>query len=102
MDNYFAKTALDKRLTPLYAAAFFHGFVLWYAIEKLFMHTIGFNDTGIGVMVAAYCAVILLAETPTGILADRWSRKGILVLASVMLPSVRLSVALAPSRRYML
>lgn len=49
------------------------------------MHTIGFDDAGIGVMVASYCAVVLLAETPTGILADRWSRKGVLILASIML-----------------
>jgi len=76
---------LSRRLAPLYVAAFFHGFVLWYAIEKLFMHTIGFNDAGIGVMVAAYSAIVLLAETPSGILADRWSRKGVLMLASGIL-----------------
>jgi MFS family permease len=78
-------TTLNKRLFPLYIAAFFHGFVLWYAIEKLFMRQIGFDDAGIGVMVAAYCALMVIAETPTGILADRWSRKGVLVLARLAL-----------------
>lgn len=76
---------LNKRLFPLYIAAFLHGAVLWYAIEKLFMGTIGFNDAGIGAMVAAYGAAMLLLETPSGILADRWSRKGVLILASVAL-----------------
>ena len=78
-------TRIVRRLAPLYIAAFFHGFVLWYAIEKLFMHQIGFNDAGIGVMVAAYSVVVLLCETPSGILADRWSRKGVLMLASGIL-----------------
>src|ERR1044071_8996032 len=76
---------LVKRLLPLYVAVFSHGFVIWYAIEKIFMHTIGYNDAGIGVMVAAYSALMLLAQTPSGILADRWSRKGVLLIASVCL-----------------
>lgn len=77
--------ALARRLMPLYVAVFFQGFVLWYAIEKLFMRQIGFNDAGIGVMVASYSALMLLVETPSGILADRWSRKGVLILASIAL-----------------
>src|SRR6185503_1723280 len=77
--------ALMRRLLPLYVAMFFHGFVLWYVVEKLFMRQIGFDDTGIGFMVAAYSALVLIAETPSGILADRWSRKGVLMVASVFL-----------------
>jgi MFS family permease len=76
---------LGKRLAPLYVAAFLQGFVLWYAIEKLFMRGIGFDDATIGVMVAAYSAIMLIVETPSGILADRWSRKGVLILASLAL-----------------
>lgn len=74
-----------KRLLPLYVAIFFQGFVLWYAIEKLFMRQIGFDDASIGVMVAILSAVMLIVETPSGILADRWSRKGVLVLAGIAL-----------------
>ena len=76
---------IARRLVPLYIAAFFHGFVLWYAIEKLFMHNIGFDDAGIGLMVAAYSTLTLLLETPSGVLADRWSRKGVLMVASIFL-----------------
>lgn len=74
-----------KRLAPLYVASLLQGVVLWYNIEKLFMHQLGFDDAGIGIMVAAYSAVMLIVETPSGILADRWSRKGVLVIASVAL-----------------
>jgi MFS family permease len=86
---------LIKRLAPLYVAAFFHAFVLWYAIEKLFMRSIGFDDAGISLMVAAYSALMLLAETPSGIMADRWSRKGTLMVASVLLSIASLICGLA-------
>lgn len=76
---------INKRLAPLYITGFFHSFVLWYAIEKLFMQSIGFDNTGIGVMIAVYSAVMLVVEIPSGILADRWSRKGVLMIASVCL-----------------
>ncbi len=79
------KRPLNNRLLPLYIAAFSQGFVLWYPIEKLFMTSIGFNDATIGLMVAAYAAFVPFFETPSGILADRWSRKGVLVLASLAL-----------------
>lgn len=74
-----------RRLTPLYLAAFFQGFVLWYAVEKLFMIEIGFNAATIGIMGASYAALAILIETPSGILADRWSRKGVLMIASIAL-----------------
>ena len=76
---------LTRRLMPLYVAAFFQGFVLFYPIEKIFMQSIGFDDASIGLMIASYSALMLLAETPSGILADRWSRKGVLILASLAL-----------------
>lgn len=76
---------LTKRLTPLYITAFLQSFVLWYTIEKLFMKSIGFDDTGIGFMIAVYSIVMLAIEVPSGILADRWSRKGVLIIASVAL-----------------
>src|SRR5690242_12792517 len=74
---------ISKRLVPLYISVFFQSFILWYTIEKLFMRTIGFDNTEIGLMVAVYSAVMLMVDTPSGILADRWSRKGVLILASI-------------------
>lgn len=88
---------LKTRLAPLYVAAFFHGLVLWYVIEKLFMKTIGYTDATIGVMIAFYSAIMLIAETPSGILADRWSRKGVLILASICLALSSLAGGLSNS-----
>jgi len=71
---------MNRRLLPLYIAAFLQGVPFWYAIEKLFMIDIGFNTASIGVMVAIMSIVMLAIETPSGVLADRWSRKGVMIL----------------------
>ncbi|PLS80850.1 hypothetical protein CYG49_03735 [Candidatus Saccharibacteria bacterium] len=76
---------VSRRLLPLYVSAFLQCVVFWYAIEKLFMTSIGFTTTTIGLMVAVMSVTILLTETPSGILADRWSRKGVMVLGCIFL-----------------
>jgi MFS family permease len=68
---------------PLYVAVFLQNLALWVPIEKLFMTEIGFDAAGVGVMAAVYAGVVPLFEVPSGVLADRWSRRGVLVLASV-------------------
>ncbi|HTE65636.1 MAG TPA: MFS transporter, partial [Candidatus Binatia bacterium] len=73
--------ALRRRLLPLYVATFFQGLALWVPIEKLFMTTIGFNAASVGAMAAVYAFVVPLLEVPSGVLADRWSRRGVLMLA---------------------
>lgn len=75
-------SALHARLRPLLVAAFFQGFVLWYAIEKLFMHAIGISNAQVALLTVLSTAAMLVANVPLGILADRWSRRGVLLLAS--------------------
>jgi len=74
-----------RRLLPLFIAKFLLSFVFWYAIEKAFMRSIGFDDGGIGVMAAVYATVAISMEVPSGILADRWSRKGVMIIAAICL-----------------
>ena len=83
--NAKSKARLTQRLLPLYIAAFLQELVFWYAIEKLFMITIGFNNNTIALMAVAYSVSMLLFEAPSGLLADRWSRKGVLMLAGLAL-----------------
>jgi len=78
-------SALRKRLLPLHAAVALQGAVLWYPVEKLFMSEIGFDALTFGVMAAAYAAMAPLVEIPSGILADRWSRRGVLIVSSTAL-----------------
>lgn len=95
--NQTVNRAISKRLFPLYISAFFQSFVLWYTVEKLFMRSIGFDNATIGLMIAIYSAVMLAVETPAGILADRWSRKGVLILASICLSLSALIAGLSHS-----
>lgn len=69
----------------MYIAKFLWNLVFWYSVEKLFMVSIGFDNTTIAVMVAVYAAMSVLMEVPSGILADRWSRKGVLALGALCL-----------------
>jgi predicted MFS family arabinose efflux permease len=54
-------------------------------VEKLFMDEIGFDAASVGLMAAAYAAVVPILEVPSGILADRWSRRGVLMAANAAL-----------------
>lgn len=78
-----SSTSLHKRFVPLYLAAFLQGMWLWVPVEKLFMSEIGFEAATVGIMAAVYSAATPLIEVPSGILADRWSRRGVLVVASI-------------------
>jgi MFS family permease len=84
-----ARTGLESRLRPMYVAVFLQSVGLWVPIEKLFMTDIGFDNGSVAVMAAAYAAVVPLLEVPSGILADRWSRRGVVFLAqSALIVSV--------------
>lgn len=72
---------LARRLAPLFIAITLQGLLLWLPIEKLFLTDIGFTPISIGVMAAAYSAVVPLLEVPSGVVADRWSRTGLLMLS---------------------
>jgi MFS family permease len=69
----------------LQIAGFLQVFVLFYALEKLFVLSIGITNFQIGMLVALTSVSVLLFEFPLGVLADRWSRKYVLILASVAL-----------------
>src|SRR5207253_425963 len=75
--------SLGRRFLPLMAGMALQGLNLWVPVEKLFMSEIGFTPASVGVMAAAYAAVVPLLEVPSGVLADRWSRNKIMVLACV-------------------
>ncbi len=77
--------SLARRLLPLQVGIGLQGFMLWVPVEKLFLAGIGFDAASIGLMAAAYAAVVPLLEVPSGVLADRWSRSRLLILASLAL-----------------
>src|SRR5258707_4182635 len=74
---------LTRRLLPLFIAAFSQGLVLWAPVEKVFLKSLGFDQATLGLMAACYATRVPLLDLTSGLLADRWSRKGVLILASV-------------------
>jgi MFS family permease len=76
---------LIRRLRPLQIGVALQGLILWVPIEKLFMTEIGFDAASVGAMAAAYAAVVPLLEVPSGILADRWSRRWVMILGCIAL-----------------
>jgi len=79
------KKSIMKRLLPLYVGKFFMSFVLWYSTEKLFIRSIGIDNFGISLITIVILISCTLAEIPSGIIADRWSRKGSMVLSGLLL-----------------
>jgi MFS family permease len=75
--------ALGRRLRPVYAASFFQSLALSVPIENHFTTSIGFSAASVGIMAAVYAVIVPVLEVPSGILADRWSRRGAFALASV-------------------
>jgi MFS family permease len=75
--------AVTARLRPLRIALVLEGIAPWVPVEKIFMTQLGFTPALFALMAAAYGATVPLIEIPSGILADRWSRRGVLMLAGV-------------------
>ena len=70
---------------PLQIASALSMVSFWAPVEKLFLAGIGFDAAAIGLMAAVYAAVVPILEVPSGILADRWSRRGVLIRIHVIL-----------------
>lgn len=75
--------AAGRRLRPLRIALVLEGIAPWVPVEKIFMTQLGFTPALFALMATAYGATVPLLEIPSGVLADRWSRRGVLILASL-------------------
>ena len=68
-------------IRKLYISNFLTGLVFWYAIEKLFMQSIGIDSVGIAINATVFLLITVLLDVPAGVLADKWKRKYVLMLA---------------------
>ena len=73
------------QMQKVYISHVLTGLVFWYGIEKLFMQSIGINAFGIGLVSVLTLIITLFFDIPSGILADKWSRKGTLILSAISL-----------------
>jgi MFS family permease len=75
--------AIPRRLMQLLVFNLAIGFMFHFSIVFPYMNALGFS-TSQQIMYAIVTNIaILLVEVPAGILADRWSRKGVLLLSLV-------------------
>lgn len=87
--------SVSKRLRPLFIADFFAGLMFFYPVTFPLMHHLGFSTAQMSFYALTWNVVILAIEVPSGILADRWSRKKVIMLGQVViaLGAALLSVA---------
>ena len=84
-----------KQIRGLYLSNFFTGIVFWYGIEKLFMNSIGLDAKAIGIIAVIGVSLNLILDIPSGLLADRWSRKGMLAVSAISLTICSLILGLS-------
>ena len=76
---------LKSNLSKLYWSYFLTGMVLFYGIEKLFFLEIGVDAVGIGIVSTSFLLTALIFDIPSGVLADKWSRKNVLIVSALMM-----------------
>lgn len=92
------RPSLKLNVPLLYLIAFFGGLIFWVGIEKLFLLSIGGDGFSVSLNAVVFVAVVLSLDIPTGVLADRWGRKSLMIigLASLFLSSLTYGSAHSP------
>ncbi|MHA6480660.1 MFS transporter [Paenibacillus sp. strain BS8-2] len=73
-----------SNITKLYYIRFFQSLVPAYVIERLFWESRGMTIPMVVMTEILYALVIVVLEIPTGIFADKWGRKRLLLIAAVI------------------
>ncbi len=85
----------NARIVALAGVFLTGGTALWWPLFAIFLFSLGFNVVAIGVVFALGTATSIVAAPIGGILADRYSRKGVIVAAGAMNAVGTLSFALS-------
>src|SRR5476651_2417983 len=75
---------MKQFLNRLYLYKFIDSFTLIFPIFTLLFQRAGLNVTQIATLILIWSISQLICEVPTGLLADKYSRKNILVIANVL------------------
>lgn len=79
------KGAVQRFQKHIYLFSFFEGLIFWYAIEKLFMQSIGLSIAAIVTIGLIAQAGKMVFEIPSSVLADRWNRRNTLILGTLIM-----------------
>jgi len=95
------KSWLRSRFTQtpaLITLHFFVGFVIWYGIEKIFLSDqLSIGPTGIAAVVTLYMVMTLILDVPASVIADRWGRKRMLVVAVLLFVAADIVLGISPN-----
>lgn len=72
---------MHPNIRKLYFLNLLCGIVFWYPIEKLYLQHIGADPVGISINALVFLATVTFFDIPSGVLADKWTRKNTLLLA---------------------
>jgi MFS family permease len=68
----------------LYAIRFFYNLIPAYVIERLFWEQRGMTIQMVVYTEIIFAVTVVLLEVPTGIIADKWGRKQMIVLSTLL------------------
>lgn len=82
MDRRLNKYKLNIYL--MYGYWFFHNLIFAYVIERLYWASKGMSTQQVVYTEIIYASIVIILEVPTGSLADRWSKKWLMVINSLL------------------
>ncbi len=74
---------IPKVIQLFYTQRFFHHLNFFWAVDKLFFANKDMDPFQISLLLAIWSAYTLIFEVPSGAIADRWSRRWIMVIGSI-------------------
>ncbi|AJY75358.1 MFS transporter [Paenibacillus beijingensis] len=75
---------ITANLWKLYALRFFSSLIPAYVIERLYWEERGMTIQMVVYTEIIYAVTIVLLEVPTGVIADKWGRKRMLVISALL------------------
>jgi len=75
------KTPLVIKL--IYLRRFFTHFIFFWSVDKIFFAQRGASPFEISILLGLWAFYVLIFEVPSGAIADRWSRKWLIVISSI-------------------
>jgi len=77
-----AKFSSSLIIKLFFLQRFFHHFIFFWSVDKIFFAQRGVDPLQLSILLVFWAVYEMIFEMPTGILADRWSRKWLLVISS--------------------
>lgn len=81
--NQLSTAALQRNIRIIHALAFFHMFMLIVPVIVPFFESKGLSLSEIFYLQAVYAGFIVVLEAPSGMLADRFGRRTVLLIGSI-------------------